>query len=110
MQVCGKRNEAPFVETFVLAQQTAKKFYVFSDILQVRKFASKLAPKKKSLFQMVDVAFDEKRRTAAMMQKVSEVVVNNTNAAHIIDKIVPQNGHSQPNYDDLNQVAHPEGT
>ncbi|PAV74649.1 hypothetical protein WR25_25648 isoform B [Diploscapter pachys] len=91
VQVCGKRNEAPFVETFVLAQQTAKKFYVFSDILQ-----------------MVDVAFDEKRRTAAMMQKVSEVVVNNANAAHIIDKIVPQNGHSQPNYDDLNQVAHPE--
>ena len=60
---------------------------------------------------MVDVAFDEKRRTAAMMQKVSEVVVaNNANAAHnIMDKIIPQNGHSQPNYEDLNhQVAHPE--
>ena len=67
-------------------------------------------PPKKAFFQMVDVAFDEKRRTAAMMQKVSEVVVNNANAAHIIDKIVPQNGHSQPNYDDLKQVAHPEGT
>ncbi|KAK6750017.1 hypothetical protein RB195_002175 [Necator americanus] len=74
LQVCGEVSTRRFFQTFILGQQSAKKFYVQNDI-----------------FQFVDVAFHSESQESPAPAPSSEATITE---AQSVDIDLVQNGHN----------------